>query len=110
MMTLIESYLDQLQTEKLDVNQLINKANKTFQSVYKSEVENCFAKQEREQYSNPYADLSCEKKAQLSAYKKVLKRLNNWIKHCKDQKCVNQVKLQQNKIQSKINYLQNQIE
>jgi len=105
-MTLIESYLDQLQTEKLDVNDLVRKSNRTFQRVYKSTVNDCFAKQDREEYSNPYADVKCEQKAQLIAYKYVLKRLDGWGKRCKDKECIHQVKLQQNRIQNRITYLQ----
>ena len=105
-MTLIESYLDQLQTEKLDVNELISKSNKTFQRVYKNEVDNCFARQDREHYSNPYADINCEQKSQLIAYKHILKRLDVWIKHCKDIKCNQQGKNIKRRIENKINYLE----
>jgi hypothetical protein len=105
-MTLLESYLDQLQTEKLDVNELISKANIVFQRSYKNYVSDCFAKEERDQYSNPYADMKCEDKAQLFAYQKIFKKMDRWLKHCEDQECINQVKAQKNKIQAKINYLQ----
>lgn len=108
-MKLIELYLNQLQTEKLDINEFIKKSNYLFGVTYQDVVEDCFSRQKRAEYANPYADQMCEQKAQLAAYKLLFSKYNVWINHCKDQNCKNRITLERRKTQNKIKMLQSEI-
>lgn len=105
-MNIIESFLDKIQTEKLDVQDIVRKSNKLFMKVYKDSFQHCIVKQKREEYNLVKPDMDCEEKAQIIAYKRLLIHLNKWINRCEDAKCRQTISSQINKMQSRFNYLQ----
>jgi hypothetical protein len=105
-MNIIESFLDKIQTEKLDTADIVRKSNKLFMKVYQDAVEHCIVKQKREEYSSVKPDMDCEEKAQIIAYRRLLTRLDLWIDRCADAQCKQTMSSQRNKIQTRFNYLQ----
>jgi hypothetical protein len=108
-MKIIESFLDRVQTEKLDSNDIARKSTKVFQKVYKHVVEDCFSKQKREEYTAVQPDINCEDKAQISAYNVLLQRLDKWINRCKDEICKRDVINEKRKIKNQIRYLEQRL-
>lgn len=105
-MNIIESFLERVQTEKLDVKEIVKKSNKLFLRTYKKAVQDCIVKQKTEEYWDVKPDMICEQKAQLIAYKALLSHLDKWVKHCKDAYCKQSINAQRSKIQSRYNFLQ----
>jgi len=105
-MKLLELFLDKIQTEKLNSHEIAIKSNHSFQKVYRNVLDKCLAKQKREEYTAVKPDIECEEKAQISGYNLILKRLDSWMSRCEDDKCVQAVMYEKNKIQAHVNYLQ----
>jgi hypothetical protein len=109
-MKIIESFLDRVQTEKLDVSDIIRKTNKVFNRVYTRVSEDCFSTERRNQYyTEIQPDLDCENKGKKAAYEILLTRLDKWINHCRDIRCKQSVKYAKHKIQYYLTSLQNKI-
>lgn len=108
-MNLLESFLDRIQSGRLDVPDIVKKSTKAFNKVYKNVLDDCFASQRRKDYFTIQPDIDCEDKAKLAAYKDVSLRLDKWINHCKDERCRQLVTYEKRKIEAHINYLEQRV-
>jgi TnpA family transposase len=105
-MNIIESFLDKIQTEKLDIDDIGRKTSKMFIKVYQDSFQHCISKQKREEYNLVKPDMDCQAKSQILAYKHVLIHLNKWSNRCEDANCMQIVSSQIKNLQGRLNYLQ----